>query len=200
MYNLRLVMVLIFIMMFQGLLHFLMLVIRMAMGMVRVVNERLGLYVPLVVVNDVVRVMMVNNQVTFLTMLVIIMMVNKLVLAVRHKFHVVNIVFAEEMRVNESVMDGRDLNTIGVCHQLVVVAHHFRMKRLLGHLLHELLDGLGVMGNVANIEVGLHLDDKVALLCVHVCRMEDARVGAKRPTLLEPTAVIKVIEVITPVE
>lgn len=61
MYNLRLVMVLIFIMMFQGLLHFLMLVIRMAMGMVRVVNERLGLYVPLVVVNDVVRVMMVNN-------------------------------------------------------------------------------------------------------------------------------------------
>jgi len=73
-------------------------------------------------------------------------------------------IFAIEVRVNKGVMYGRNLNAIGdtLC-----------VQWLLGHLFHEFLDGVLVMNIVANFMVRLHFEDKVAILSVHISRMED---------------------------
>lgn len=145
-----------------------------AVRVARMMNEWLRLYFPLIFMNYVVCVMMVHHQVAALIMEVVVIVVYGLVLAVRYKMLFSFLVFAKEMRVNEGIMDGRNFNSIIVIH--LMTTHHFGMQRLLWHLLHKLLNSVIMVDGVACIVIGLHLDNKVALLSVDVGRVENARI------------------------
>ena len=104
---------------------------------------------------------------------------------------------AEQMRINKCIMHSRDLNSIRV--RLMVP--HLSVERLLGHLLDKLLYSMVVVVRRVTADVvWLHLNNKIALLCVHIGRVENTRVRAKRSTLLEPTSVVEIVEIVTPAE
>ena len=46
----------------------------------------------------------------------------------------------------------------------------------------------------------LHLDNQISIVCIDVLRIEDAATGLKRTASFVPTSLVKVVEIIAPLE
>ena len=163
-----------------------------------------------------------------------ILMVNnvaELALLVRDMIDVVDLclllercLLAVKVRINEGIMDGRNVDLVGDLVMLVVVliamvvipvdSMGLRVQRLpwemLAQALHDprvkhmlvIVDAwaLSCVNQAGAFRLGFHLEDEVAGLGVGVVRVEDARVRLEASACLMPATGIEVVEIVAPVE
>ena len=127
---------------------------------------------------------------------------------------------AEQVRVDEGVMNRWDINSIlnlMMTVAMVVIPILFvglsveclpgevlskaLQSSVVGHALVIVLAAvMSVSMNTVSLWLGLHLEDEIASLGVGIIRVEDARVGLETSTCLMPAASIEIVEIVTPVE
>jgi len=130
---------------------------------------------PVIGMVNVLQVVMIDDHITMLVLVIAVVMVNVLLLVVGKELLVlVLITLAVEVRVDESVMHGRDLDLISDLVRVMMVPSVQRFSLEMAAHPVNVMVGVKIGLSEVVLMIRLHLQHEIAIFSVHVRRVEDA--------------------------